>query len=137
MNALAGGMITFLRGLLRQRPTVVCWVLLLAMLNLVVPLAYLHRIEARVTVGVFLLCGAAMAALTARYGFTRILGAGHLLWLPLVAWLATRLPLVPAGGSFGRWLRLVIVADVVSLLLDAVDVLRYLRGDRAEVVDWR
>ncbi len=113
------------------------WRLWLGMLigaNLVAPLFFLDRVEARVTIAALLISMTLMTALTARFGFSRILGLGHVAWLPLLAFLIGRVTEVPASTGFGLWLRTVIVLDAISLVLDAVDVVRFLRGDRAETV---
>ncbi len=78
--------------------------------------------------------GGEVTALTAWFGFSRILGLGHVAWLPLLAFLVDRVTEVPATDAFGLWLRAVIVLDAISLVIDAVDVVRFLRGDRAETV---
>ena len=48
----------------------------------------------------------------------------------LVAWLWTRLDVAPAGSLFRYWLLATIVLVSLSLLIDAVDVTRYQRGER-------
>ena len=110
------------------------WLGLLVSANLIAPLFFLEHVEARVTVAALLLSITLMTALTARFGFSRILGLGHVAWLPLLAFLVVRVAEVPAATEFGVWLRTVIVLDVISLVIDAVDVVRFLRGDRAETV---
>ncbi len=74
-----------------------------------------------------------MALITARTGFTRLLGLGHVLWVPLVAFLVLRLDAAPATGAYGLWLRAVVALNLVSLAFDAVDVVRYACGQRGEV----
>ncbi len=113
------------------------WQLWLGMLvgaNLVAPLFFLGHLEAQVTIAALLISMTLMNALTARFGFSRILGLGHVAWLPLLAFLMVRVTEVPATTGFGVWLRTVIVLDAISLVLDTVDVVRFLRGDRAETV---
>ncbi len=110
------------------------WLALLIGANLIDPLFFLEHVEARVTIGALLLSIMLMTALTARFGFSRILGLGHVAWLPLLAFLVVRVAEVPATTAFGLWLRTVIVLDAISLVIDAVDVVRFLRGDRAETV---
>ena len=44
------------------------------------------------------------------------------------------LPDYPADTGTGLWLRLVMTLNVVSLGIDGVDVVRYLRGERAELI---
>ena len=48
----------------------------------------------------------------------------------MVAWLWTRLDLAPAGSFFRYWLLATLAVVSLSLLIDAVDVARYLRGER-------
>ena len=110
------------------------WLAMLIGANLVAPLFFLEHVEAQVTIGALLVSMALMTALTARFGFTRILGLGHIAWIPLLAFLWTRLADVPASDAFGVWLRVVIALDTTSLAIDAVDVVRFVRGDRAETV---
>ncbi len=110
------------------------WLGTLVGANLVAPLFFLEHVEARVTIAALLISMTLMVALTARFGFSRILGLGHVAWLPLLAFLVVRLTEVPATTGFGLWLRAVIVLDAISLVLDGVDVVRFLRGDRAETV---
>ena len=54
--------------------------------------------------------------------------------MPLLAFLWSQLAQIPATDAFGIWLRAVIMLDAISLGFDAVDVARFLRGDRAETV---
>ncbi len=124
----------FNRGLLGMPPHWRLWLGMLVGANLVAPLFFLDHVEARVTIAALLISMTLMTALTARFGFSRILGLGHVAWLPLLAFLIGRVTEVPATTAFGLWLRTVIVLDAISLVLDAVDVVRFLRGDRAETV---
>ncbi len=113
------------------------WQLWLGMLigaNLVAPLFFLGHLEAQVTIAALLISMTIMTVLTARFGFSRILGLGHIAWLPLLAFLVSRATQIPATDAFGLWLRAVIVLDAISLVIDGVDVVRFLRGDRAETV---
>ncbi len=130
MNAF----IRFNRGLLAMPPLWQGWLLLLVGANLVTPLFFLGHLEAQVTIAALLISMTLMSALTARFGFSRILGLGHVAWLPLLAFLVVRVAEVPAATAFGVWMRAVIVLDAISLVLDAVDVVRFLRGDRDETV---
>ena len=64
-----------------------------------------------------------------------LLGIGHIVWVPMVAWLWTRLEVAPASSLFGYWLLATIILVSLSLLIDAVDVIRYLRGERNPYVE--
>ena len=42
---------------------------------------------------------------------------------------------MPPNDAFGLWLRAVMVLNATSLVIDTVDVVRFLVGERAETVD--
>ena len=46
----------------------------------------------------------------------------------------TRLDHIPSDDAFGVWIRVLIAINTLSLLIDAVDAIRYLAGDREEMV---
>jgi hypothetical protein len=71
-----------------------------------------------------------MSAIFSRKGFIRLMGIGHIGWLPLVFWLGTKLEHIPADSTFGYWLIAVIVLDSLSLIIDTIDVVRYVKGER-------
>ena len=127
--------IKFNKGMLRMPVQWRLWLLALIALNLVVPLFFVGRLEARVVVITLLASVTLTTALTARFGFTRILGAGHVLWIPMLYFLWTRLGAIPAGDVFGVWIRALIALNVISLAFDGIDVIRYVAGDRAETVN--
>ena len=129
-----GAFIKFNKGMLKMPFHWQLWLLLLVSVNLIVPLFFIDRLEAQVVVGTLLASMMLMTLLTARYGFTRILGLGHILWVPLLYFLWTRLGDVPADDVFGIWIRVVMTLNAISLVVDATDVIRYVRGERAETV---
>ncbi len=126
--------IKFNKGLLRTSWPVKVWLLLLVAANGVAPLFFLGRVEAQAVFAAMLIGATLMSFLTARFGFTRILGLGHILWIPLLGWLAFRLGQIPADDAFGMWIRGVMLVNAVSLVIDGVDVFRYATGDRKELV---
>ncbi len=126
--------IRFHRGILEMPLPWQLWLVLLVSTNLVAPIFFIEHVEARVVVGALLISVALMTYLTARFGFTRILGLGHVAWIPLIAFLSTRLSDIPADGAFGLWLRAVIALDAASLVIDTIDVARFVRGEREETV---
>ncbi len=134
MTGLIRAFIRFNKGLLKMPVPWQLWLLLLIGINLIVPLFFLDRLEARVVIGAFLLSFVMMTALTGLVGFTRLLGLGHVFWIPLVVFLWTRLEQIPAEGVFGLWIRALIAINVLSLVIDTVEVIRYIAGDREETV---
>ena len=124
----------FLRGMLGMPLHWQLWLGMLIGANLVAPLFFLEHVEAQATIAALLISMALMTALTARYGFSRILGLGHVAWIPLIGFLLTRLSEAPANDAFGVWLRVVIGLNATSLVIDAIDVARFVRGEREETV---
>lgn len=122
--------ISMTRDFLKLPIPVVGWLGVLMAANMVAPLFFLGRLEARVVIGAFMASFVLMVILHARLGFTRILGLGHLIWLPLVIYLGTRLGQAPGSDVFGVWIRAVIVLDSISLVFDGIDVGRYFAGNR-------
>ncbi len=131
MNAF----LRFNRGLLAMPVPWRIWLIGLVALNALAPIFFLPRVEAVATLGAMLLSMGLMTLLTHWSGFSRLLGLGHIAWIPLVIFLWTQLGSAPAGGAFGLWIRAVIVLDTVSLVIDASDVVRWLTGDRGETVE--
>ena len=126
--------IEFNKGIMKMPLPWRLWLMLLVTMNLAVPLFFLDRREAQFILGALLVSMALMTILTAKFGFTRILGLGHILWLPLVFFLWLRLSHIPADDFFGFWIRVVLILNTASLVLDAVDVTRYIRGDKQQIV---
>ena len=129
------GFIKFNKGVLEMSWPVKIWLLLLVAANGVAPLFFLGRVEAQVVLAAMMIGAVLMSLLTARFGFSRILGLGHILWIPLLGWMALRLGQIPADDAFDFWVRGVMLLDALSLVLDAADVIRYVAGDRKEMVE--
>ncbi len=128
------GFIKFNKGVLRMSWPVKIWLLMLVAANAFVPLFFLQRVEAQAVFAAMMIGGTLMSLLTARFGFTRILGLGHILWVPLLGWLALRLGQIPTDDAFGLWVRGAMFVNAVSLVIDTADVVRFVTGDRKELV---
>ncbi|MCH7753918.1 hypothetical protein IH970_02170 [candidate division KSB1 bacterium] len=124
----------FNRGVLKMPLPWRLWLMLLVTANLVVPLFFLGHLEAKVVLGAMVGSMMLMTVLTAVSGFTRLLGLGHILWVPLLLFLWTRLDQIPANDFFGVWIRILMALNAMSLIIDAVDVIRYIAGHRRETV---
>lgn len=106
------------------------WVGILFVLNMAMPLIFIDRLEAQLTLAATL-AGATIGMVLIKFqGYTRLLGLMHLFWIPLVIFLIGNLTALPATDPFGIWVRTLIVIDSVSLAIDFVDVVRYIRGER-------
>ena len=132
MRNVGKSFIKFNLGLIRSPLRVRLWLMLLLAANLAAPLFFLHRTEAQVVLLALVASFGVMTLLTGLTGFTRLLGMGHVFWIPMNIWLWTRLDQIPSDDAFGVWIRVLIAINTLSLLIDAVDVVRYLAGDREE-----
>ncbi|MFP6659807.1 MAG: hypothetical protein VB853_16600 [Pirellulales bacterium] len=134
-GAFIPGLIRYHRGLgkmpVRWKP----WLTLLLVGNMIVPLFYITRLEAQVVLGVAVLNGLIFSLITGLTGFSRLLGLGHLSWIPLIVFLWLRLDQSSLDQFYRLWLQILIVANAGSVILDAANVIRYLRGDRDEMVE--
>ncbi len=124
----------FNKGIMRLPVPWRLWMVLLVALNLVVPLFFLDRLEAQLVLVAMVVSMFLMTGLTAVSGFSRLLGLGHIAWIPLVVFLGTRLSEIPASDFYGMWLRVLLVANSLSLVIDLVEVVRYAAGEREETV---
>jgi hypothetical protein len=101
------------------------WVFWLVLLNLVVPVVFIDRLEAKLVIFVFVLSAATMGQLFEVYGFSKILGLAHLIfWPPLLLWLSQRWWGIDEG-AMRLWVAALFLTNAASLLIDAWDVGRY------------
>lgn len=122
------------RGILKLPVYWQVWLALLVTANVVAPLFFIQQFEAQLVLVTILASLALMTYLTAQFGFTRILGLGHILWVPMLAFLFTRLGDIPASEPLGIWIRALFVLNGISLIIDAADVTRYIGGAREQTV---
>ncbi len=126
MKAVIG----FTKGLMSMPMPWPLWLGLLVAVNVAGPIYYFETIEAKVVLAAFLASAALMTAIFATKGFVRLLGIGHIFWIPMVPWLWTRLDQVEPGNLIGYWMIAVVAVNGISLIIDAIDVVRYVAGDR-------
>ena len=106
------------------------WLIALVAVN-ITSLYFIDTTEARVVLGAFVISIIMMTDIYRRLGFVRLLGTGHVLWIPMVLWLWMRLDQTPPlDSTFKYWLMIVIVMNTISLVIDVVDVIRYIKGER-------
>ena len=120
---------------LRFRPVPRAWNVWLVGVNLAC-LYFIHHIEAQVVLATTVAAVLAQAVIHARIGFVRLLGIAHLMWVPMFAWMATRLSDTAAYPDLQTWLTVLFATNAVSFLVDAVDVMRFVRGERAPHYRW-
>ena len=123
-------LVDFLRNIFKMPMIWWPWMAGLPLINLS-SIFFLPRAEAWVVLGTGLLAATIMTVLHAKLGYVRLVGVGHFVWIPMLIWLVFRLNHIPGGTLFHGWILTLIAMDTVSLLIDVVDLVRYLRGDRA------
>ena len=121
----------FMSQIMQQPLWLQLWVTWMGLVNLA-SLAFLRRREARVVLGAFAGAFILMQILFAANGYDRLLGLGHVVfWTPLLIYLVPRLPKIESSTTYGRWLRIVVLTNGLSLVIDYLDVFRYVAGDRS------
>jgi len=120
----------FLKNIFKMPMASWPWMAGLPLINLS-SILFLPRTEAWVVLGTGLLAATIMTALHAKLGYVRLLGIGHFVWIPMLIWLGFRLDNIVEGTLFQGWIITLMAMNTVSLLLDIIDLIRYLRGDRA------
>ncbi len=115
----------FFRDLLRQPAWIPLWVSWLAGVNLFSAYFWSEPV-ARVVLVVFLASATLMMLLYARFGFEKILGLGHVLWLPLLPFLLASMR--DAHGSFRAYLYTLCASIAISLAFDVTDVWKHFRA---------
>ncbi len=130
MKAVIG----FTKGLMSMPMPWPVWLGLLVAVNVAGPIYFFEAFEAKVVLTAFLASAALMTAIFAAKGFVRLLGIGHIFWIPMVPWLWARFDQVEPGKLVGYWMIAVVVLNGISLIIDAIDVVRYVRSDRKPYV---
>ncbi len=120
----------FMKSVFSMKAPWPLWVGILMALNMMGPLFFIHTLEAQAVLISTLAGAMLMMFLFSRYGFVRLLGLGHIFWVPLVIWLGLRIPDLTLDTPFAIWLILVVGFNCLSLVMDVLDVSLYIMGDR-------
>jgi CBS domain containing-hemolysin-like protein len=99
-------------------------------------LAFISTIEAQAVLIVTVVAVVLQSLAYQRIGFTRILGITHYAWIPMFAWLGTRLDHILLNQPLTIWLAVLLATNTVSLVIDTMDVARFLRGERQPHYHW-
>lgn len=118
----------FFTELLDQLARVAGWVFALMVINMV-GLAFWNEPLAKLILVIFMLSSMLMTGLYSVFGFERILGLGHVFWIPLLGYLIVQLQQVE--GLFAGYLLVLSLTIGTSLLFDIRDVGIYLSSKRA------
>lgn len=111
----------------------VAWVLWLMLVN-TASLLFLKHVPARWVLLAWIANGLTMTALHVEFGHSRILGLSHAIWwTPLLIYLWRSPGRRALQGAVRHWSSALMLSIVISLVVDYVDVVRYLAGDHAPV----
>ena len=116
--------------LFRFKPFGRIWVAWLIGVNMVA-LAFIQYPEGQLSMLTTMAGLAMMASIYANMRFVRLMGVGHLLWVPMMVWMWLRLSKgLIEPEALGIWVIVLVSTNALSLVLDAVDIFRYFRGER-------
>lgn len=127
-------MIGWMKSILKMPVPWVAWIMLLVAVNFVVPLFYIQTLEAQLAIAAFFAGAIVQSTIHVKLGFVRLLGLGHIFWIPLVIWFGFRLGDVGVDSPFGMWLASLVLLNSVSLVIDVVDVIRFVSGERSATI---
>jgi hypothetical protein len=119
----------FFSELLKQPRWVPVWVAILALANMA-SLFFWAAPLAKVIFLTFMGSAMAMMALYSYFGFEKILGIGHVLWLLLLPYIL--LQILDVDGTFFVYLVALSILLTVSLVFDVTDVWKYFHRKRPD-----
>jgi hypothetical protein len=100
-------------------------------------LLFITHIEAQIALAAVGMALLAQALIYQRKRFIRLLGVTHIIWVPMLAWMALRLATLPEEEvAFHAWLLTLIATNAISLAIDAWDASRFVLGERQAHYVW-
>ncbi len=131
LSTAAAAPMSFSAAIMAQPLWLQAWVGWMMLANMVGAVVFIRRPEAKWVLGAIVAAAISMIWLYDQFGYQRILGLAHVVfWTPLVIYLWSRRKQWDLSGVSGKWLALVFVTDLTSLVIDYIDVARYLTGER-------
>jgi hypothetical protein len=130
--------VLFIQAFIYPMP-VKLWALFVLLVNLS-SVCFLCSKEAILVLSTFAMSLLIQGVLYSQQGFTRLLGITHLLfWPPMLLYLSrnvNRYLKKEKRGAFAFWLKILAVTNLLCLVVDLVDVARYILGERDPVYFW-
>ncbi len=114
----------FFLELVRQPVWIPLWVSFLMLVNMA-SVAFWSEPLAKVIFITFMVSATLMMGLYACLGFTKILGLGHILWIPLLIYVLIRIP--HANFGFRSYLVVFSISVAASLAFDIADVYQFFK----------
>ena len=112
----------FFTELMRQPAWIPVWMFYLMVINLSGMIFWEHML-AKLIVIAFMVSGMLMMGLYSYFGFEKILGFGHILWVPLLFYILMQLSTFQS--TFNIYLIVLSVSISISLAFDIADVWKY------------
>ena len=112
----------FFIELIQQPLWIPVWVLFLVIINLA-SVAFWHEALAKTIFVTFIFSAILIVALYSKFGFEKIMGMGHLPWIPLLVYIFMEIP--TARAPFSGYLIILAISIAISLVFDIVDVWKY------------
>lgn len=120
----------FFSDLMKQPTWIPIWVSALMVVNMA-SVAFWSEPLAKVIFVTFMMSAMLMMGLYAQFGFERILGLGHVPWIPLLAYILAQLK--TAENGFQTYLIVLSIFIGTSLIFDSIDVWKYFSLKRVRV----
>lgn len=119
-----------MNGMMSYPWWILAWIGCMMVVN-TASIAFFKNPEAKFILGVWIPNGIFMTVLAEVTGFTRLLGLSHVIWwTPLVIYLFLKRKDFDLSTVYGKWLVSVLVINSASLVIDYLDVVRWLLGER-------
>ena len=122
--------------LIRFRPLPRVWAILLIFVNLA-SVIFIDTIYGQVVFTVMCIGLAIIVSIHCKLGFVRLLGIGHIFWIPMLAWLIMNIHEVDKRSGLSMWMLCLITFNSISLMIDTIDVSRFILGDRKPHYTWK
>ncbi len=117
----------FFVELMQQSIWISVWLLFLMIVN-IASVMFWNELLAKVILITFVLSAIFMMGLYSRFGFEKILGLGHILWIPLLVYVLKEFP--EAEGAFKSYLIILLISITISLVFDIIDVWGYFTSQK-------
>ena len=121
--------------LFRFKPVARIWAVFLILVNLA-SLFFLDTYYGCVNLVAVCAGISVMILIYLRMGFVRLLGIGHVFWIPMIGYFLTDLPDQATNNALYWWVLLLIAFNTISLVIDAIDVTRFAKGERSPHYEW-
>lgn len=99
-------------------------------MNFLIPVFYFHRFEAPLFIIAMFAVMVIGLILVKVQGFTKLLGWMHIFWIPLVVFFILRMESVSMTDFYGLWMRILVLINGTSLIIDVTDVFQFYKDKR-------